>query len=150
MCGTTPSTFGSLSRCTGMSSQPPWRQLRGKWMVSLVNSHSETTSNRWHLWEIDLRFALRSTPGKGGGGGCRERASTDGTEGEVLSGDRALGQRVVRRAARGEGGERRNGSVRGGNTPWKEGVRGETRTRAEEALPRGDASTTPKPELSGY
>ena len=37
-------------------------------MVSLVNPHTNATSNRWHLsrwhlWEIDLRFALNSTPG---------------------------------------------------------------------------------------
>jgi len=32
-------------------------------MVSLVNFHTNATSNRWHLWEIDLRFALNSTPG---------------------------------------------------------------------------------------
>ena len=32
-------------------------------MVSLVNSHTNATSKRWHLWEIDLRFALNSTPG---------------------------------------------------------------------------------------
>ena len=42
-------------------SKPPWRQPRGKWMVSLVHSH--TDHQRWHLWEIDLRFALNSTPG---------------------------------------------------------------------------------------
>ena len=32
-------------------------------MVSWVNSHTNATSKRWHLWEIDLRFALNSTPG---------------------------------------------------------------------------------------
>ena len=32
-------------------------------MISLVNSHTNATSKRWHLWEIDLRFALKSTPG---------------------------------------------------------------------------------------
>ena len=42
---------------------PPWRQPKGKWMVSVVNSHTNTTSKRWHLWEIDLRFALNPTPG---------------------------------------------------------------------------------------
>ena len=42
---------------------PPWRQPGGKWMVALVNSHTAATSKRWHLWEIDLRFALNSTPG---------------------------------------------------------------------------------------
>jgi hypothetical protein len=26
--------------------QPPWRQTRGKWMVSLVNSHPNSTSRR--------------------------------------------------------------------------------------------------------
>ena len=33
-------------------------------MLSLVNSHTNATSKRWHLWEIDLRFALNSTPGR--------------------------------------------------------------------------------------
>ena len=42
---------------------PPWRQPRGKWMVSLVNSHTNATSKRGHLWEIHWRFALNSTPG---------------------------------------------------------------------------------------
>ena len=46
----------------GGESIPPWRQPRGKWMVSLVNSHTNATSKRWHLWEIDFRFALNSTP----------------------------------------------------------------------------------------
>ena len=32
-------------------------------MVSVVHSHSNDTSRRQHLWEIDLRFALNSTPG---------------------------------------------------------------------------------------
>ena len=41
---------------------PPWRQPSGKWMVSL-HSRTNTTSRRKHLWEIDLRFALNSTPG---------------------------------------------------------------------------------------
>ena len=43
---------------------PPWRQPRGKWMVSLVNSHTNATSRRWHLWEIDLRFAPGLPPGR--------------------------------------------------------------------------------------
>ena len=43
---------------------PPWRQPRGKWMgFFLVNFHTNATSKR-HLWEIDLRFALNSTPGR--------------------------------------------------------------------------------------
>ena len=46
------------------SPTPPCRQPRGKWMVSLVNSHTNAT---WHLWVIDLRFALNSTPGWRGG-----------------------------------------------------------------------------------
>jgi len=40
---------------------PPWRQPTGKLMVSLVNSHAHATLKRWHLWQIDLRFALSST-----------------------------------------------------------------------------------------
>ena len=35
-------------------------------MVSLVNFHSNATSNRWYLLEIDLRHALNSTPGRVG------------------------------------------------------------------------------------
>ena len=35
----------------------------GKQIVSLVNSHSNATSQRWHLWEIDLRFAPGLPPG---------------------------------------------------------------------------------------
>ena len=42
---------------------PPWRQPRGKWMISLVNSHTNATSQKWHLWALDLIFALNSTPG---------------------------------------------------------------------------------------
>jgi len=42
---------------------PPWRQRRGKWMVSLVNTYTNANPKRWYLWEIDLRFALDSTPG---------------------------------------------------------------------------------------
>ena len=33
-------------------------------MVSLANSQTSATSKRWHLWEIDLRFAFNSTPGR--------------------------------------------------------------------------------------
>ena len=42
---------------------PPWRQPRGKSMVSSVNSHTNATSRRWHLWEIDLIFAHGLPPG---------------------------------------------------------------------------------------
>ena len=41
---------------------PLLRRPKGKWMVSLVNSHINATSKRWHLWEIDLRFSLNLTP----------------------------------------------------------------------------------------
>ena len=40
---------------------PPWRRPRGRCIISLVNSRANTTSKRWHLWAIDLRFALDST-----------------------------------------------------------------------------------------
>ena len=43
---------------------PPWRQPRRKWMVSLVNSHTNATSIGWHLWEIYLRFATGLPPGR--------------------------------------------------------------------------------------
>ena len=42
---------------------PPSRQPRGKLMVSLVNSHANAIRTGWHLWEIDLRFALGLPPG---------------------------------------------------------------------------------------
>ena len=32
-------------------------------MVPLVNSRTKATRIGWHLWEIDLRIALNSTPG---------------------------------------------------------------------------------------
>jgi hypothetical protein len=43
------------------TADPIWRQPRGEWMVSLVNSCTNATSKRWHLREINLRFALNST-----------------------------------------------------------------------------------------
>jgi len=46
---------------------PPWRQPRGKWMVALVNSHTNATRIGWHLWAIDSRFA----PGIPPEWGCR-------------------------------------------------------------------------------
>jgi len=36
---------------------------QGKWSVSSVSPHTNATSKRWQLWDIDLRFALNSTPG---------------------------------------------------------------------------------------
>jgi len=41
----------------------PWRQPGGRSMVCLVNFQENATSKRLHLWEIDSRFALNSTPG---------------------------------------------------------------------------------------
>jgi len=32
-------------------------------MISLVNFHTNATSKRWRLLEIDLQFSLNSTPG---------------------------------------------------------------------------------------
>ena len=48
---------------------PPWMQPRGNFMVSLVNSHTNSTRIGWHLWEIDLRFAPGSPPGWVGAAG---------------------------------------------------------------------------------
>ena len=47
----------------GARTSPPWRQPRGKSMVSSVNSHTNATRIGWHLWEIDLRFATGLPPG---------------------------------------------------------------------------------------
>ena len=58
-----PSTLNPNPPPPRMETYPPWRQPRCKWMVSLVNSHTNVNSKRWHLWEIDLRFALSWTPG---------------------------------------------------------------------------------------
>ena len=43
--------------------EPPWRQPRGKLMVSFVNSHTNATIIGWHLWEIDLIFVPELPPG---------------------------------------------------------------------------------------
>jgi hypothetical protein len=37
-----------------------------------VNSHANGTLKRWHLWKIDLRFTLNSTPRWGRGASARE------------------------------------------------------------------------------
>ena len=42
---------------------PPWRQPRGRSMVSLVNPHTNATFRRWHMREIDLRFSPGLRPG---------------------------------------------------------------------------------------
>ena len=54
------------ARRTGPGAPRTGRQPRGKCMISLINSHKNVTLKRWHLLEIDLRFALNSTPGWGG------------------------------------------------------------------------------------
>ena len=59
---------GEWMACTLLSSTdqvqlPALRQPRGKWVFSLVNSHTNATSKWQHLWKIDLRGALNSTPG---------------------------------------------------------------------------------------
>ena len=48
----------------GIPGEPPWRQPRGKSMVSFVNSHTNTTRTGRHLWEIDLIFACGLPPGQ--------------------------------------------------------------------------------------
>ena len=35
-------------------------------MLFLVKSYTNATSKWWHLWEIDFRSALNSTPGRRG------------------------------------------------------------------------------------
>jgi len=49
--------------CQPFFSAPPWRQPKGKTIVSLVNSHTNATRIGWHLWEIYLRFAPGLPPG---------------------------------------------------------------------------------------
>ena len=68
-------------------------------MVSLVNSHTNATSSRWHLWEIrwhlwevDLRFALNSTPG------WHAQRIYRGTSGQSVSG--SLGPTAFSRGRR--------------------------------------------------
>ena len=46
-----------------MDEGPPWRQPRGNSMFFSVNYHTNATSKRWHLWEIDIRFAPGLPPG---------------------------------------------------------------------------------------
>jgi len=43
--------------------RPPWRQARGKSMVSSVNSDTYATRIGCHQWEIDLRIAPGLPPG---------------------------------------------------------------------------------------
>ena len=53
----------SYGPASSVPSSPPWWQPTSNSMVTLVNSHTNATSKRWHSCEIDLRFALKSTPG---------------------------------------------------------------------------------------
>ena len=41
----------------------PWRQTRGKLMVSSANSHTNATRIGWHLWEIGFIFSPGLPPG---------------------------------------------------------------------------------------
>ena len=59
---TTPAPPDQERLCWEESQQPPWRQPRGKSMVSFVNSYINSTRIGWHLLEIDLRFAPGSPP----------------------------------------------------------------------------------------
>ena len=44
-------------------------------MISLVNSHENAISNRWHLWEIKNKIALKSTAGWDRGFGIDRHAA---------------------------------------------------------------------------
>ena len=54
---------GSVCASHSLPLHPPWRQLRGKLMVSLVNFHTHATRIGWHPWGIDLIFAPGLPPG---------------------------------------------------------------------------------------
>ena len=54
---------GKATGKDGKTKVPPWRQPRGKSMVSLVNSHTNATRIGWHLWDIDSKFAPGLPPG---------------------------------------------------------------------------------------
>ena len=41
----------------GPPETPPWRQLKGKSMVSYVNSRTNATRIGWYMWQIDSSFA---------------------------------------------------------------------------------------------
>jgi hypothetical protein len=43
---------------------PPWRKPRDQFVGFLINSHVNANRIRWHLWEIDLRFAPGLPPGR--------------------------------------------------------------------------------------
>ena len=53
-------------------------------MVSLVNSHTNATGIRWHLCEIELRFAPGLTPGWCTGAGARGVLSRRGDAGDAV------------------------------------------------------------------
>ena len=58
---------GSPPVCTEahifLSTTTPWRQLRGKLIVSFVHSHTNATRIGWHMWEIEIQFAPGLPPG---------------------------------------------------------------------------------------
>ena len=58
-------------------------------MVSLVNSHTNATSKRQHLWEIDLRFDPGLPPGweflRGGVGPALEKSREKSEKSETHS-----------------------------------------------------------------
>ena len=62
---------GYTTEAERVAGYPPWRQPRGRWMVSLVNSHTNATRIGWHMWEIDFRFAPGLPPGWNGGTGTK-------------------------------------------------------------------------------
>ena len=47
----------SVIKRKSMMMMPPWRQPRGKQVVSSVNSHTNAARIDWQLWDIVLRFA---------------------------------------------------------------------------------------------
>ena len=65
---------------------PPWRQPRGKLVVSLVDSCTNATRIGWHLWELDLRFPLGLPPEWTAHPACHfeESRSAQVTQSEVL------------------------------------------------------------------
>ena len=88
---------------------PPWRQPMGKWMVSLVNSHTNATRIGWHLWEIDLKICPW----------VASRVAEDGGVGGQLAGGAGL---LVRRGRGGPVGG--GGRHRGGEQPRAQTGRG--------------------------
>ena len=61
-----PPAVADPPRCNarGQLGHPAPEATQGQIDVFLVNSHTNAASKRWHLWEIDLRFAPNSTHGR--------------------------------------------------------------------------------------